>query len=182
MKTFTWFWILGLSSISAYGQRPGWDPLRPVSLKGLSSLAVSVSLHEGEGGTGAAAEKVLSKHFMLDHSSIQTEVELRLRQAGIKVVTASPQILQITVMAAGEKAVYTEAVLYELASQLTLTRDSFGSPTPVLLQTWIAGYVMQDITADMIRAQIQTCVSKFINNWLEDNPAPPLKIPTKTYQ
>jgi hypothetical protein len=124
---------------------------------------VAVALLEGD-GTGAAAERVFTKGFQLAANPIQTETELRLREAGMLVYPAdrdgSP-VLVVRLSAAGDAAVLIDMYVLESA---TLDRGSFKAR----VRTWEHQNLLQYPSAAKIREVIRDGVSSFLNQWLAD--------------
>lgn len=152
MQTVVRVWLLaGCAAM-------GWTQ---ASLKGLTGLRVSVELVDGE-GTGAAAERVLAKNFRLDRNAIQTEVELRFREAGITIrppdFELSP-LLFVQVSAAGTDAVLVHIKLIEWA---TLDRASVHAQ----IVSWERPSLLQAPTGSGVREQVRDGVSAFLNTWL----------------
>jgi hypothetical protein len=129
-------------------------------LKGLNGVNVKVVFDEGH-GTGGAARKALTEDLGLESGPIQAETELRLRQAGMKILPAtsvhnfSPTFV-IAVGAAGTKAVLIHIALWGLA---TLDRGSLRWTAG----TWEQEAVSQDNTASQIREIVRDYVSEFLN-------------------
>ena len=143
--------------------------LRRQSLKGLKGVEVLVERLDAE------AERV-----GLNETTIQTDVELMLRQAGIRVLTpaeslespgrawlyVSPALLRIST---GEACVYTITV--ELRQDVRLERDlsieAFGATT------WNArrrlGIVPTASFAPKVRDSLKDLVDQFINAYLSVN-------------
>ena len=145
---------------------PAWAQTPPDFLKGLTGVNVKVVFDEGH-GTGGAARKALTGDLGLESGPIQAETELRLRQAGMKILPSTSRssfspTLVIAVGAAGTKAVLVHIALWELA---TLDRGSLRWTA----STWEQEAVMQDNTAIQIREEIRDNVSAFLNQWLADN-------------
>jgi hypothetical protein len=131
------------------------------SLKGLTGVAVIVVFDEGK-GTGAAAEKVITKYLQLDKDSIQTEVELRLREAGMTIRSPesdSTPLLIIQVSMAGQEAALVNVKLAEWA---TLDRRSIRA----MIISWEKPGVFQAYQGRQIRDEIRDRVSAFLNTWL----------------
>jgi hypothetical protein len=144
----------------------GWaeNSLR-ASLRGLAGVRVEVVLDEGN-GTGAAAEKVLTKDLQLVSAPIQAETELRLRQAGMSILPAdrdSGPTLFLGVSAAGRSAVLVSIHLVEWA---TVNRGSLSFRTAVI--SWASPMLIQAPEASTVREQIRDGVSAFLNQWLAD--------------
>ena len=74
----------------------GASNAQDVSLRGVTSVQVEVVLSDGV-GTGPCSEKVLAKSFGLLEDPIRTEIELRLREAGLRI--GPGQILKIGIVA-----------------------------------------------------------------------------------
>jgi hypothetical protein len=157
--------ILVLLAITTVGLAGDDEYSRP-TLRGLGGIRVTVADLDPK-----------AKDFGLDTAVIQTDVELKLRQAGIKVVTRAESFkvpgmpeLYINVMvlrsAAGFYAYYVEV---ELQQGTRLYRDpkvdSFAA-------TWSSGGLGALGTADprAVRDHIKDQVDQFINAYLSVNP------------
>jgi len=133
------------------------------SLKGLSSLGVHVIYSNEEDGTNRFLDNTL-----------RTEIELRIRQAGIQVRESDLAMLTLNVTRWGGM----DLTLIEPA---TLDRGS----TRVWATVWrvtASSPCTCPLTAVDSRRTIYDAVSEFLNQWLTDNPAPKLQLPTKIYQ
>jgi len=131
-----------------------------ISLKGIKQVQVDVALVDGV-GTGQCAEKgVLAKSFGLLEEPIQTETELRLREAGLRV-GAGP-VLAIVVSGCPS--------LISIRIDLKESALVDGRATRGIVVTWATGS-LQVAQPDglVIRSAIREVVSKFVNRWLADN-------------
>jgi hypothetical protein len=135
------------------------------SLKGLTGVAVVVEDLQPD------AEK-----SGLSGDQIQTDVELRLRLAGIKVLTqeqmlASPgtPFLEVNLNTLTRQETYSYSLEVRLHQGVSLERNPRISLPAV---TWEAGAVgFAELTkSDQIRNHIKDYVDKFINAWLSVNP------------
>jgi hypothetical protein len=135
------------------------------SLKGLKGVQVLVESLEAEVEQGG-----------LTKTSIQTDVELKLRQAGITVLTAAESMaapgspyLYINVNTQGGP-LYAFSIRVELKQSVRLDRDP--SIEVYGVATWSAesvGTVGQDHLRD-IRGPIKDYVDQFVNAYLSVNP------------
>jgi hypothetical protein len=137
------------------------------SLKGLAGVYVSITLAPNAAKIG------------LSEKQEQVDVELRLRMAGIKVLTeeewlkvnARPLlnvILGMQEIALGQGN-YAHRIDISLAQLVTLPRN------PQILisaETWRKGYVgvIHSKNIDRMRDQIKDAVDAFVNAWLSVNP------------
>jgi hypothetical protein len=131
------------------------------SLKGISSLSVLIeNLPDGA--------KVLG----LTKESIQTDVELKLRLAGIRVLTpeedykvlGSPYLYVDLNLTNSAQAASIEVELHQDARL-----DLNGQPA-IGVTTWDTGYLVSNPTAQGVRDRIKDLVDKFLNVWLSVNP------------
>ena len=117
----------------------------------------------------------------LDTTQIRTDVELKLRQAGITVLTqqewlstAAAPYLYVNVQAIKNQAhMYAFSADVELRQRATLVRDPSMS---VLATTWsatgIIGTVGSQIVAS-VREDVRDLTDQFINAYLAANPKSP---------
>ena len=111
----------------------------------------------------------------LTREQIQTDVELKLRLAGIKVVSKEEMFkipgfpsLYIIVAAAGTET-FGLAVRLELKQVATLNRNSKIEVYPVTWSKWIIGIGSKNHVTS-IRDQVKNLTDSFINNYLSVNP------------
>jgi hypothetical protein len=122
------------------------------SLKGLSGLRIWVINDHGG-------------FEVLDGNAIRTETELRMFQAGIQVLMPAASLhraegLPRFVIQIGR------AIVFSLIEPATLARDS----TPVGAVTW--SQTVTNCAGNHTRQIVCDTVSKFLNQWLRDNPVP----------
>lgn len=135
-------------------------PNERATLKGLKAVNLAVERIDPE------AEK-----DGLTKSQLQTDVELRLSQAGIKVDHLSDEYLYVNVNTLkGERGVYSYSVHVELHQAVMLVRDPkiiyYGAATWSLgrIGTVGSGHLRE------VREDVADFVDKFINAYLEQNP------------
>ena len=142
---------------------PAWaadDEEERASLKGVDSCAVVVE------GIPPDAER-----DGLPRSQLQTEVEVRLRQAGIKVVASSLYMLYVNVdTVKNSTGFYAYGIQVSFEQPVALLRN----PTRVqtFAPTWSVGsigMVGSDRLRD-VRSVVIDQVDKFIAAYLEQNP------------
>jgi len=130
------------------------------SLKGIASFEVVVE------GIQPDAER-----DGLTQSQIQTEVEARLRQAGIKVVASSPYMLYVNVDTTKKNmGSYAYNIYVSFEQPVTLLRDTKRVQTFAV--TWSVGSigtVGSDRLRD-VRSDVSDLVDQFITAYLEQNP------------
>ena len=123
------------------------------SLSGLTSLDVVVE------DLPAGATKI-----GLTKDAIRTDVELKLRLAGMRVTTQFMEYLYIVVTVADDAdGAYIKV---ELQQPVTLDR----SPISTFGATWSEGTLITNPSAQYIRTLIKDKVDKFLNAWLSVNP------------
>lgn len=130
-------------------------------LKGLSAVSVLVQdLSDGA--------KVLG----LNKDDIQTDVELKLRLAGMRVVTEEEGFklpgdpyLYVNVTLPDTPRVASIAI--ELRQDAVLRRNSAIAHSVI---TWSSGAVISSPSAQIIRDDFKDLVDKFLNDWLSVNP------------
>jgi hypothetical protein len=149
-----------LIAAGAAGAQPMLDLNKMNALKGVSALYVSVVNEDG-------ASKVL------DGSVIRTETELRMRQAGIQVHGPEELMTWFVIQFHGNLGID-----FYLVEPATLDRGS----TRAWTVTWnLTGFNRCSGNVNS-RQAVYDGVSAFLNQWLADNPAPKLRLPTKIYQ
>jgi hypothetical protein len=97
---------------------------------------------------------------------LQTDVELKLRLAGMKVLTSSFIALYVLVNATSDGGAVN--IRLELLQPVTLSRD----PTIVLgaCATWSKERVAKFYNAQDVREAVKDQVDSFLNDWLTVNP------------
>ena len=150
--------LIGFSSPSVQSQ----DTVRTrTTLKGVSAVCVLVeTLPEGATILGLTKE------------SIQTDVELKLRLAGMRVVTEKaveqlpgmPSLYVNLIVTDTAKAAYIEV---ELDQNVRLDRND---QLAIGVATWEMGTVFANPNAQVIRDKIKDIVDQFLNAWLSVNP------------
>ena len=112
-----------------------------------------------------------AEHDGLTRSQLQTEVEARLRQAGITVGSNLTGHLYVTVdTAKGDKGqTYAYNVEVEYVQQIVLPRDP---QAPVYAPTWETGGVGLIAASRLreVRQDVANYVDQFIKAYLEQNP------------
>jgi hypothetical protein len=131
----------------------GADTDDKYGLRGISAVSVVI-----ENLSPRAAKNGLTQ------DAIRTDVELRLRMAGMKVVPLDQPVPYIYVNV--NVADYATNVRVDLNQELLLTRTA----SMVLGTTWSAGSVGSNPSADTIRSTIKDLVDQFLNEWLKQNP------------
>jgi hypothetical protein len=151
--------LIGVSASGAYGQSD--DELSRSTLRGIGAVYVLVeSLPDGA--------KVLG----LTRESIQTDVELKLRLAGMRIVTEQEShkapggpVLYVQVgMTNNGLASFTDVALRQ---DVTLQRN--GMPA-VFVATWNASVIAMNQDDKEIRNTVKDLVDQFLNAWLSVNP------------
>jgi hypothetical protein len=115
---------------------------------------------------------------------LQTDVELRLRNAGIRVLTregslktkGSPLLyMNITTMPVSNLSLYVFSILVELYQDVRLERD----PSIVVMgaSTWSKHYLgaVGKNNLGQVRSRVDNLVDMFINDYLAVNPVTPAK-------
>jgi hypothetical protein len=150
--------LIGISSPPIQAQD---TERRRATLKGISALSVLVE----DLPNGA---KVLG----LTRESIQTDVELKLRLAGIRVVTdqedlSLPGMPSLSVVVNLTESAKSASIDIELHQNAFLERNG---QLVVDVTTWGTGGLAANPTAQDIRNYIKDHVDKFLNAWLSVNP------------
>jgi hypothetical protein len=132
------------------------------TLKGISAVAVIVDLGSPEG----------AKKLGLSADTVQTDVELKLRLGGVRVVTQDEaQKLP------GGPFLHVEIDLTRDAAaagiQVNLCQDAWLERVTIIdvgAATWGTGGVEANPAAENIRDMVKDCVDRFLNAWLSVNP------------
>jgi len=158
--------VLGISllllAVPAWGQD---TPGQRATLQGIKAIAVDAFVApDGELGG-------------LIQSQLQTDVELRLQKAGIRVVSEpsadtrwSFLSLTVNVTKAPDFPVYGCAIVLEVNQPVSLAHDPRRS---LVVSTWTNGSVGvwgAQRLRDGVRDGVADLVDKFINAYLEQNP------------
>ena len=129
--------------------------------RGISDINVEVeSLSDGAKALGLSAE------------TIQTDVELKLRLAGIRVVTEKevlelPGMPTLYVVITVPNSARAVSMGIQLQQNVLLERNGQRA---VGAKTWDVGAVGVNLTAQDVRDQIKDMVDMFLNAWLSVNP------------
>jgi hypothetical protein len=127
---------------------------KELAVSGLRSVSVLVE----QMGDGAKA-------IGLFKEDLQTDVELRLRLAGIKVVTDSSAPFLYVVPHVNPSATAADVGL-ELCETVTISRSKFI----VGASTWEQRFLLANPSATDIRDAVKDLVDQFLNIWLKVNP------------
>ena len=134
-------------------------PVSRATLKGIKAVEVLV----GDIDRDTEQEGLTRAH-------LQTEVEERLRQAGITVSPSSEGVLYVSVVAArGDLSIYAYSLQVAFRQAVTLTRD----PTiGAVVTTWSVGSGGTIAAPRLGRVQSLAInlVDQFIHAYLEENP------------
>ena len=139
-------------------------PLSRATLQGITAVRASILLTSNDAQKDGLTE-----------DQLQTDVELRLRKAGITVIGSSAQTLRVVVVAYGVRdgsAIQSYAFLFSaaLVQGIALTRD----PSILALgETWsVAGVGTVGATrfSRYVRDTLADLIDQFINAYLEQNP------------
>ena len=112
------------------------------------------------------------------HSTIVTDVELRLRQAGIAISRAeaysgSPFLYVRVTVLASSAAQYAYSVVVELHEPVTLVRDP---AVTIRAATWQARGGIATVgsarLSESVRQRVRDAVDEFINDYLAVKPKP----------
>jgi len=152
--------VIGVGSPSVPAQSGEFSN---ATLKGISTVYVLVeSLSNGAKGLG------LSKDI------IQTDAELKLRLAGIRVVTQKesrtfkiPGSPHIYINVTSTDSAMAASIHVELGQNVQLERNGEFAPG---VTTWSTGYLFLNPNAQAIRDKIKDKVDEFLNAWLSVNP------------
>jgi hypothetical protein len=153
MKLFIWLiTVLAMAQSCLFGSD---DQYTRRSLVGLSSVAVVI-----EDLRAAATEVGLTEE------AIRTDVELKLRLAGMRIDPAASEYLyvNVNVVTFGRAA----GIEVELDQPVKLARNP--SSMSLSAATWSIGSVLTTPTAQAIRDRVKDQVDMFLNAWLSVNP------------
>ncbi len=107
----------------------------------------------------------------LTRSQLQTDIELRLRQAGIPVDNHAPRVLYVVVNTIkDELGLYGFSIRVEFRRPVHLGRDpSLTTPGVTWSATPLVGIVGSSDLAT-VRDDVRDLVDQFISAYLEENP------------
>jgi hypothetical protein len=156
------FMAMFLVGVCSPAVRAQADKYANATLKGISTVYVSV---------GITANSDENKTPTLTTESVQTDVELKLRLAGMHVVTEEEgQTLQgrphLFVSLSLNNPIAAHISL-QLCQDAYLTRDAQLVPS---VPTWQDSALFWNTTVQGIRDQIKDYVDEFLNAWLSVNP------------
>lgn len=154
--------VLGIASllldIPAWADTPG----QRATLKGIKAVAVVVE------DTHATAER-----DGLTRKQLQTDVEQRLRQAGITVDNEAPGVLAVYVNTLKiESGFYAYAIRVQFRQRVRMERNL---TIAALASTWEASSVVGTVGTRAlrdVRGSVRDRVDQFIKAYLEQNPKP----------
>jgi hypothetical protein len=141
---------------------PAWAALggQGASLKGIKAVAVVVEKMRAD-----------AERDGLTRNQLQTDVEQRLRQAGITVDNQAPGFLAIFVNTLKvESGFYVYAIRVQFKQTVRIERNS---KIAVLASTWEAPSVVGTVGTRAlrdVRGSVRDRVDEFINAYLEQNP------------
>jgi len=150
--------VIGVDSRSVQAKN---DTESNVILKGITTVSVLVeSLPEGA--------KVLG----LTDQTIKTDIELKLRLAGVRVVTIEesfrvpgfPHIYARVNLTDGAEAADIDL---ELLQNARLERNG---ELAIGVRTWVTGTLIEHPNAQVLRNTLKDAVDQFLNDWLSVNP------------
>jgi len=137
-----------------------------LTLKGLSGIYVVVDLSSDAVDAG------------LTDDSMRADVELKLRLAGIRVMTSQesmqapgqPFLSVVLNTQTRDKAFYYFSITLDLNQRIMLVRDPRMEGTGVTWsRSWISS-VGRNNFAEGVRSQVKDATDSFINAWLAVNP------------
>jgi hypothetical protein len=141
-----------------------------LSLRGIKGVRVMVEANPEQGGS--------------TKGQLQTDIEFRLRNAGIRVFTREESLkakgspflyVNITIMPVSGLSLYVFSILVELYQDVRLERD----PSIVVMgaSTWSKHYLgaVGKNNLGQIRNRADDLVDMFINDYLSVNPVTPAK-------
>jgi hypothetical protein len=147
-----------LTGSRAFGQESSVER-RAKTLEGISGVDILVEDLDDD-----------AKALGLNTESIQADVELKLRLAGMRIVHGAEYFyarghpyIYVSVGVAGRAAAYK----VDLCQDARLARNGDFSPGA---STWSSVSVQSNPTAESIRSGIRDLVDEFIKAWLSVNP------------
>jgi hypothetical protein len=142
------FVISTLSATRVFGQ----ESFDAQTLKGISAVQVAI-----EDLSDSA------KALGLDEETIQTDVELKLRRAGMRVSStpASPFVYISVTVVGGASVIRIEL---NQSARLLLSGELWT------VTTWSQTYLEVNSTTDSVRGHIKDLADAFLNDWLSVNP------------
>lgn len=138
-----------------------------LSLKGLNVILV---------GVAELSPKI--RNLEITDEVIKTDVEVRLRKAGIRVFTSQDKdiyekyeksgrpILQVSMYRVGDERGFSDRIEVQLYQDVILARDK----TNIRACTWSYGYAGGNQTARSLRDALGDAIDHFINDYLAVNP------------
>jgi len=140
--------ISTLNGSRAFGQ----ESLDASTLKGISEVQVAV----GDLSDSAQA-------FGLEEEAMQTDVELQLRRAGMRVSsTPVGAFVYVSVSVVGKSSVIR--VELNQSARLLLSGEVWT------VTTWSKDYLEADSTVESVRSHFKDIVDAFVKDWLSVNP------------
>jgi hypothetical protein len=106
----------------------------------------------------------VSPDFALAKDAIQTDTELKLRLAGMRVVKDKNAPILSSIVVGDARAAAVSVVLNE---RVMVVRNSVTTWTV----TWTREEVISQANAQATRGFVKDLVDVFLNDWLEANPA-----------
>jgi hypothetical protein len=113
----------------------------------------------------------------ISEASIKTDIEVRLREAGISVTQSKPipkGVLTMVVSSCGE-AVQMRLQLMEYVMPLRNPQQGMG-----VAITWESGRLGQAASVTLMRGEARDLATEFVNKWLADNVPDPPATPKST--
>jgi hypothetical protein len=161
-----------LTAILLFGSAvPAWPldtPEPRATLKGIAAIVVLVE-----------SLKPDAERDGLSRDQLQTDVELRLRKAGIKAVSfggveSSEMLLYLNVNSSKSREVeiYGYSIDLEFLQQVLLARDPRVRTRTATWSTSQTGIVGSRNLSRGVRDSVADLVDRFINAYLEQNPKP----------
>jgi len=144
--------VLFLVSMLSGSRACGQESLDANTLKGIRAVQVAIEdLSDSAQALG------------LEEETLQTDVELKLRRAGLRVSsTPVGAFVYISVSVVdGASAIRVEL---NQSARLLLSGETWT------VTTWSQGYLEANSTAASIRSHVKDLVDAFVNDWLSVNP------------
>lgn len=153
-----------VACLAVFLATPAWardTNLDRASLKGLTAVQVQVTPMDQD-----------AERDGLTRSQLQTDIESRLRQAGIGVDTSAPARLSLEVLTEKEprSAIYVFNMTLALLQSVNLERNPVISDPAAATWSVAFGGVVSAVYLSQVRSAVSDLVDRFIAAYLEQNP------------
>lgn len=156
------------------------DKTEPQTFPQVTSISAERDTLKGLQGVGVGVEYLTPEveKYGLTRQQLQTDVELRLRQNGIRVLSKQEELstpgmpnlyLNVNIVAREDSGLAAYSILLELRQNVFLARDITKL---CITPTWLKGSTGSVGLGkiDALREYVKDDVDQFINNYLAANP------------